>query len=75
MIFFIVSQSVKNGNVTPTHYNVIYDMVCLKPVPAPCHYARKLAYLVGQSIHQQPNQALSNNCILITFDLQKVKVL
>lgn len=29
-------------------------------VPAPCHYAHKLAYLVGQSIHQVPHQSLSN---------------
>ncbi|KAM5200114.1 piwi-like protein 3 isoform 2-T2 [Hipposideros larvatus] len=80
--FFIVSQSVKEGTVTPTHYNVIHDTVRLSPdtvqcltyrlchmyynlpgiirVPAPCHYAHKLAYLVGQSIHQEPHQSLSN---------------
>uniref|UniRef100_A0A8C9APG7 Piwi like RNA-mediated gene silencing 3 n=4 Tax=Lemuridae TaxID=9445 RepID=A0A8C9APG7_PROSS len=79
--FFIVSQSVREGTVTPTHYNVIYDTVCLRPntvqrltyqlchmyynwagiirVPAPCHYAHKLAYLVGQSIHEQPDSSLS----------------
>ncbi|XP_062038298.1 piwi-like protein 3 [Lepus europaeus] len=79
--FFIVSQSVTDGTVTPTHYNVIYDTVRLKPdevqrltyqlchmyynlpgiirVPAPCHYAHKLAYLVGQSIHQKPHISLS----------------
>nr|XP_019611125.1 PREDICTED: piwi-like protein 3 [Rhinolophus sinicus] len=80
--FFIISQSVKDGTVTPTHYNVIHDTVRLSPdtvqcltyrlchmyynlpgvirVPAPCHYAHKLAYLVGQSIHQVPHQSLSN---------------
>ncbi|KAK2121265.1 Piwi-like protein 3 [Saguinus oedipus] len=79
--FFIVSQSVKEGTVTPTHYNVIYDTIGLSPdrvqrltyclchmyynlpgtirVPAPCHYAHKLAYLVGQSIHEKPNRSLS----------------
>ncbi|XP_051691426.1 piwi-like protein 3 [Oryctolagus cuniculus] len=79
--FFIVSQSVTDGTVTPTHYNVIYDTVGLKPdevqrltyqlchmyynlpgiirVPAPCHYAHKLAYLVGQSIHEKPHISLS----------------
>nr|XP_012632060.1 piwi-like protein 3 isoform X2 [Microcebus murinus] len=79
--FFIVSQSAPEGTVTPTHYNVIYDKVCLSPdtvqrltyslcrmyyncegfirVPAPCHYAHKLAYLVGQSIHEQPSGLLS----------------
>ncbi|XP_037583640.1 piwi-like protein 3 [Cebus imitator] len=79
--FFIVSQSVSEGTVTPTHYNVIYDTIGLRPdtvqrltyclchmyynlpgtirVPAPCHYAHKLAYLVGQSIRQKPNRSLS----------------
>ncbi|XP_062999758.1 piwi-like protein 1 [Elgaria multicarinata webbii] len=81
--FFIVSQSVRSGTVSPTHYNVIYDNSALKPdymqrltyklchmyynwpgvirVPAPCQYAHKLAFLVGQSIHTEPNLALSEN--------------
>lgn len=29
--FFVVSQSVNQGTVTPTHYNVIYDTSLLKP--------------------------------------------
>ncbi|KAM3965654.1 argonaute 3 [Aphomia sociella] len=29
-------------------------------VPAPCQYAHKLAFLVGQSIHQQPSEALAD---------------
>ena len=29
-------------------------------VPAPCQYAHKLAFLVGQSIHKQPNQNLDD---------------
>ncbi|NWV74816.1 PIWL1 protein, partial [Dasyornis broadbenti] len=80
--FFIVSQTVKNGCVAPTHYNVIYDTSQLKPdhvqrltyklchmyynwsgiirVPAPCQYAHKLAFLVGQSIHREPNLMLSD---------------
>ncbi|KFV63354.1 Piwi-like 1 [Dryobates pubescens] len=80
--FFIVSQAVRNGCVTPTHYNVIYDTSKLKPdhiqrltyklchmyynwsgvirVPAPCQYAHKLAFLIGQSIHKEPNLLLSD---------------
>ncbi|KAE8628028.1 hypothetical protein XENTR_v10007275 [Xenopus tropicalis] len=80
--FFIVSQSVRQGTVSPTHYNVVYDSSGLKPdymqrltyklchlyynwpgvirVPAPCQYAHKLAFLVGQSIHKEPHLALSN---------------
>ena len=29
-------------------------------VPAPCQYAHKLAFLVGQSIHKDPALELSN---------------
>uniref|UniRef100_A0AAQ4QE31 Piwi like RNA-mediated silencing 1 n=1 Tax=Gasterosteus aculeatus aculeatus TaxID=481459 RepID=A0AAQ4QE31_GASAC len=78
--FYIVSQAVRSGSVSPTHYNVVYDTSGLKPdhmqrltyklchmyynwqgivrVPAPCQYAHKLAFLVGQSIHREPNVKL-----------------
>ncbi|XP_015273353.1 PREDICTED: piwi-like protein 1 [Gekko japonicus] len=81
--FFIVSQAVRTGSVSPTHYNVIYDNSALKPdymqrltyklchmyynwpgvirVPAPCQYAHKLAFLVGQSIHREPSLSLAEN--------------
>nr|QQA03725.1 Piwi protein [Apostichopus japonicus] len=74
--FFLVSQSVRQGTVSPTSYNVIRNGVGLKPdhlqrltyklthlyfnwpgtvrVPAPCLYAHKLAFLVGQSTHKLP---------------------
>nr|DBA32427.1 TPA: hypothetical protein GDO54_000221 [Pyxicephalus adspersus] len=79
--FFIVSQSVRQGTVSPTHYNVVFDTGNLKPdhmqrltyklchqyfnwpgvirVPAPCQYAHKLAFLVGQSIHREPHTNLA----------------
>ncbi|XP_061907071.1 piwi-like protein 1 [Entelurus aequoreus] len=80
--FYIVSQAVNFGSVSPTHYNVVYDTSGLKPdhmqrltyklchmyynwqgiiaVPAPCQYAHKLAFLVGESIHKEPNMELDN---------------
>ncbi|CAB1319687.1 unnamed protein product [Coregonus sp. 'balchen'] len=80
--FFIISQAVRMGSVSPTHYNVVYDSSGLKPdhmqrltyklchmyynwqgiirVPAPCQYAHKLAFLVGQSIHREPNMNLDD---------------
>nr|BCS90542.1 piwi protein [Cladonema pacificum] len=80
--FFLVSQSVRQGTVSPTHYNIVYDSTGIKPehyqrltyklchlyynwpgtirVPAPCQYAHKLAFLVGQSIHAEPDQQLSD---------------
>ncbi|KAG8452990.1 hypothetical protein GDO86_004701 [Hymenochirus boettgeri] len=80
--FFIISQSVRVGTVSPTHYNVVFDNSALKPdymqrltyklchlyfnwpgvirVPAPCQYAHKLAFLVGQSLHKEPHSALSD---------------
>ncbi|XP_015904269.2 piwi-like protein Ago3 [Parasteatoda tepidariorum] len=80
--FFLVSQHVRQGTVTPTHYVVIHDTSSLKPeyvqritykmthlyynwpgtvrVPAPCQYAHKLAYLVGQSLHKETHSDLSD---------------
>ncbi|XP_068162691.1 piwi-like protein 1 [Antennarius striatus] len=80
--FYIVSQAVRMGSVSPTHYNVVYDSSGLKPdymqrltyklchlyynwqgvirVPAPCQYAHKLAFLVGQSLHREPNMKLDD---------------
>jgi len=80
--FFLVSQSVRQGTVTPTHYNVINDSSGFKAdhfqrltyklchlyynwpgtirVPAPCQYAHKLAFLVGQSIHTEPDASLAD---------------
>merc|ERR1712013_978356 len=78
--FFLVSQSVRQGTVNPTSYNVIKDTSGLKPnhlqkltyklthlyynwpgtvrVPAPCQYAHKLAFLVGESLHREPSEQL-----------------
>jgi len=80
--FFLVSQSVRQGTVNPTSYNVIKDTSGLKPkhiqqltyklthlyynwpgtvrVPAPCQYAHKLAFLVGESLHQEPSTDLQD---------------
>ncbi|KAF3696050.1 Piwi-like protein 1 [Channa argus] len=80
--FYIVSQAIRTGSVSPTHYNVVYDTSGLKPdhmqrltyklchmyynwqgiirVPAPCQYAHKLAFLVGQSIHKEPSIQLDD---------------
>lgn len=80
--FYIVSQAVQQGCVSPTHYNVVFDTSGLKPdhmqrltyklchmyynwqgiirVPAPCQYAHKLAFLVGQSIHKEPDVKLDD---------------
>jgi len=80
--FFLVSQSVRQGTVNPTSYNVIEDGSGLKPehiqkltyklchlyynwpgtvrVPAPCQYAHKLAFLVGESLHIAPSDKLED---------------
>jgi aubergine-like protein len=80
--FFLVSQSVRQGTVSPCHYNVISNSTKLKAdhfqrltyklchlyynwpgtirVPAPCQYAHKLAFLVGQSIHEEPDIQLAD---------------
>ncbi|XP_055696038.1 protein aubergine-like [Lutzomyia longipalpis] len=78
--FFLVSQATRQGTISPTSYNVIFDESGLSPdkiqiwtykmthlyynwsgnvkVPAVCQYAQKLALLVGQHIHQEPNTLL-----------------
>ncbi|KAM9391511.1 piwi-like protein 1 [Pholidichthys leucotaenia] len=80
--FYIVSQAVRTGSVSPTHYNIVYDTTGLKPdhmqrltyklchmyynwqgvvaVPAPCLYAHKLAYLVGDHISNEPSPVLED---------------
>uniref|UniRef100_A0A8C0D1Y7 Piwi-like protein 3 n=1 Tax=Balaenoptera musculus TaxID=9771 RepID=A0A8C0D1Y7_BALMU len=39
--------------------HMYYNFSGIIRVPAPCHYAHKLAYLVGQSLHQEPHESLS----------------
>merc|ERR1712141_181567 len=78
--FYLISQSVRQGSVNPTSYNVIEDECMLPPdrlqlltykmchlyqnwpgtvrVPAPCQYAHKLAYLVGETLQQVPHNLL-----------------
>lgn len=80
--FFLVSQNVRQGTVSPTHYLIIHDKAELSPdqlqrltfklchlyynwpgtvrVPAPCQYAHKLAFLVGESIQMEPHNSLSD---------------
>ncbi|XP_042090674.1 piwi-like protein 3 isoform X4 [Ovis aries] len=41
--------------------HMYYNFSGIIRVPAPCHYAHKLAYLVGQSLHQQPHGSLSKS--------------
>ncbi|OAD56703.1 Piwi-like protein 1 [Eufriesea mexicana] len=80
--FFLISQNIRQGTVSPIHYIVIYDNKNMNPehvqrltyklchlyynwsgtikIPAPCQYAHKLVYLVGQHIQLEPHQSLSN---------------
>nr|AQV09903.1 argonaute 3 isoform 1 [Aeolosoma viride]AQV09904.1 argonaute 3 isoform 2 [Aeolosoma viride] len=80
--FFIVSQHVRQGTVSPTHYIVVHDesgwsvdiiqkltykMTHLYynwpgtiRVPAPCQNAHKLAALVGQHLHREPDVRLAD---------------
>ncbi len=78
--FYMISQTVRQGTVSPTSYNIISDNMGLPAdklqqltykfchlyynwsgttrVPAVCQYAHKLAFLVGNYIHQAPSNAL-----------------
>ncbi|CAG4975446.1 unnamed protein product [Parnassius apollo] len=79
--FYLVSQNVREGTISPTSYNVIEDTTCLEPdriqrltykmtymyfncsnqvrVPSVCQYAHKLAFLAGNSLHNQPHYSLT----------------
>lgn len=85
--FFLISQHVRQGTVTPTHYVVVHDDTNMLPdhlqrlsyklthlyynwpgtirVPAPCQYAHKLAFLVGQSLHKDPSLELSDRLFFL----------
>lgn len=87
--FFLVSQYVNQGTVTPTHYNMIEDKndVAIKAdqvqqltyklthlyfnwpgtirVPAPCHYAHRLAYLVGQNLMEEPSPQICDRLFFL----------
>ncbi|XP_071132212.1 piwi-like protein 1 [Mytilus edulis] len=85
--FYLVSQHVRQGTVSPTHYIVVHDSSNMRPdhlqrlsykmthlyynwpgtvrVPAPCQYAHKLAYLVGQNIHKEPSTELSDRLFFL----------
>lgn len=80
--FFLVSQHVTQGTVTPSHYIVLHDSGNLKVdhvqkltyklchlyynwagtirVPAPCQYAHKLAFLVGQYLGKAPPETMAS---------------
>lgn len=47
--FFLVSQSVRQGTVTPTHYNVIWDTTGLKP-----DHMQRLAYKMCHLYYNWP---------------------
>lgn len=85
--FFLVSQNIRQGTVSPTSYNIIFDNTGLDPdmiqtvtfklthmyyncsstvrVPAPCHYAQKLSFLVGRFLHQPPGTELENKLFFL----------
>jgi len=85
--FFLVSQHVGQGTVSPTHYVVVHDSMDLPVdavqrisyklthmyynwpgtvrVPAPCQYAHKLAYQVGEHIHKEPSSKLEDRLFFL----------
>jgi len=83
--FFLISQSVRQGTVNPTSYNVVKDNSGLPAevlqkltyrlthlyynwpgtvrVPAPCQYAHKLAFLIGETLHNVPKDGGLGNTL------------
>lgn len=57
--FFIVSQAVRSGSVSPTHYNVIYDSSGLKP-----DHIQRLTYKLCHVYYNWPVSALLSEFLL-----------
>lgn len=63
--FFLVSQSVRQGTVTPTHYNVIWDTTGLKP-----DHMQRLAYKMCHLYYNWPVSL--QICYVILADTQSM---
>lgn len=63
--FFLVSQSVRQGTVTPTHYNVIWDTTGLKP-----DHMQRLAYKMCHLYYNWP----VNMCYVIKVVKSQVSI-
>lgn len=63
--FFLVSQSVRQGTVTPTHYNVIWDTTGLKP-----DHMQRLAYKMCHLYYNWPVSL--QICYVILVDTQSM---
>lgn len=85
--FFVVSQHVRQGTVTPTHFVVVHDELGWNAdriqaltykmthlyynwpgtvrVPAPCQYAHKLAFLVGENLKKEPHPQLNDKLFFL----------
>lgn len=57
--FFIVSQAVRCGSVSPTHYNVVYDTSGLKP-----DHMQRLTYKL---CHMYYNWQVRNNLVFSVY--------
>lgn len=53
--FFLVSQSVRQGTVTPTHFNVIFDTSGLRP-----DHMQRLTYKLCHLYYNWPVSATSS---------------
>ena len=59
--FFLVSQSVRQGTVTPTHYNVIFDQTGLKP-----DHIQRLTYKLCHLYYNWPVRLTLVYCFIPT---------
>jgi len=58
--FFLVSQSVRQGTVSPTHYNIVHDTLQIKP-----DYMQRLTYKLT---HLYYNWPVSRIVVLLYID-------
>lgn len=58
--FFLVSQHVRQGTVTPTHYNVVYDESGLKP-----DHLQRLTYKLTHMYYNWPGTIRVPSVLLV----------
>ena len=62
--FFLISQSVRQGTVTPTHYNIINDSTGLKP-----DHFQRLTYKLCHLYYNWPVSVTISYTALVIFDI------
>jgi hypothetical protein len=68
--FFIISQSVRQGTVSPTHYNVIHDGTGIKP-----DHIQRLTYKLTHLYYNWPVSIRVNGMVHFSFSVIRLFII